>query len=218
MSVNRPRSFQSIRYDTEQDSVWIIDQTQLPHALVERELQSLDETCQAIEAMWVRGAPLIGVTAAFGVYLSLRSGETSDQALAAAVKRLADTRPTAVNLRWALDRVSASLAKVDAEQRCARALTVALELHAEDIAACAAMGEHGAERLEALWSSKCAAARAQGQGAPRAHHQRFGPGGGPLPAGGAGKPPAGRWLGEHSRTAAALYGRCRDHHAVRLTR
>ncbi len=166
MSVNRPSSFQSIRYDTEQDSVWIIDQTQLPHALVERELQSLDETCQAIEAMWVRGAPLIGVTAAFGVYLSLRSGETSDQALAAAVKRLADTRPTAVNLRWALDRVSASLAKVDAEQRCARALTVALELHAEDIAACAAMGEHGAERLEALWSSKCAAARAQGQGAP----------------------------------------------------
>jgi methylthioribose-1-phosphate isomerase len=74
MSGKPPVSQQSLRYDATQDSVWIIDQTQLPHVLVERELKTLADACEAIEAMWVRGAPLIGVTAAFGLYLSLRSG------------------------------------------------------------------------------------------------------------------------------------------------
>lgn len=159
-------SQRSLRYDAERDSVWIIDQTQLPHVLLERELNTLEDACEAIEAMWVRGAPLIGVTAAFGLYLSLRCGEVSTQEMNAAVQRLAQTRPTAVNLQWALDKLCAILMPLDAAQRSARALAAALELHAEDIAACAAIGEHGAERLENLWLEKCARAKERGESAP----------------------------------------------------
>lgn len=166
MSDKPPVSQQSLRYDATQDSVWIIDQTQLPHVLVERELKTLADACEAIEAMWVRGAPLIGVTAAFGLYLSLRSGAVTTPEVNAAVQRLAQTRPTAVNLQWALDRLSSILIPVDVAQRPARALSAALELHAEDVAACAALGEHGAVRLENLWLTKCAQAKEKGESAP----------------------------------------------------
>ena len=166
MSDKPPVSQQSLRYDATQDSVWIIDQTQLPHVLVERELKTLADACEAIEAMRVRGAPLIGVTAAFGLYLSLRSGAVTTPEVNAAVQRLAQTRPTAVNLQWALDRLSSILMPVDAEQRPARVLSAALELHAEDVAACAALGEHGAVRLENLWLTKCAQAKERGESAP----------------------------------------------------
>ena len=166
MSDKPPVSQQSLRYDATQDSVWIIDQTQLPHVLVERELKTLADACEAIEGMWVRGAPLIGVTAAFGLYLSLRSGAVTTPEVNAAVQRLAQTRPTAVNLQWALDKLSSILMPLDAAQRPARALSAALELHAEDVAACAALGEHGAVRLESLWLTKCTQAKERGKRAP----------------------------------------------------
>lgn len=157
----------SLRYDAASEHVLIVDQTRLPHDFIERELASLDDACEAIAAMWVRGAPLIGVTAAFGVYLALKPQVGAPRAvLASAIERLAATRPTAINLRWALDKVAAQLADVDDSTLCESALACALALHAEDIATCAALGEQGAERLSQLWEAKCAAALSAGLAAP----------------------------------------------------
>ena len=85
-------------------SVEIIDQTRLPHAFVTQSLRSLDDAARAIRSMQVRGAPLIGVTAAYGVCLALRD-DPSDAALEAACAALLATRPTAVNLRWVVEQL-----------------------------------------------------------------------------------------------------------------
>eukprot|EP01036_Dinobryon_divergens_P012842 gene12842-biopygen11391 len=82
-------------------AIEIIDQTRLPHAFVTARLSTLDDAAHAIRAMLVRGAPLIGATAAWGLWLALRA-DASDAALAHAYATLLGTRPTAVNLRWAL--------------------------------------------------------------------------------------------------------------------
>src|ERR1043165_248536 len=86
------------------NKVGIIDQTKLPHAFETLELASLEEAAHAIKAMIVRGAPLIGATAAYGLALAMRK-DASDEALDAAHDLLAETRPTAINLRWALKRM-----------------------------------------------------------------------------------------------------------------
>jgi len=88
--------------------VEIIDQTKLPHDFVVVRLDSLEDAEAAIRDMWVRGAPLIGATAAYGVALGLRA-EPSDMRLEEVYKRLYATRPTAVNLRWALDEMKGLL-------------------------------------------------------------------------------------------------------------
>lgn len=142
---------QSIWYDEATDSVRIVDQTQLPHAFVVIELQSLDQVCHAIVSMQVRGAPLIGVTAAYGVYLALRD---NPQQLDLALGKLMDTRPTAVNLRWALHRMQRNLEQVESAQRVGTALQLAQEMEREDVATCAAIGEHGAAVLVELWQEK----------------------------------------------------------------
>lgn len=157
----------TIRYDAEADRVLIVDQTRLPHDYVEVELKTLADACNAISAMQVRGAPLIGVTAAFGVYLSLRGKEdiTARNSVSQTVEALAATRPTAINLRWALTEVEASLARCDSDLAAA-ALNAALELHAQDIEACALLGEHGAQRLQELWEAKCERAAQAGLSKP----------------------------------------------------
>ena len=142
---------QSIWYDPEADQVSIIDQTLLPHRFRIRHLENLDQACAAIVQMQVRGAPLIGVTAAYGVYLSLRDEPDS---LDQAITELLATRPTAVNLRWALQRCRDSLSELPLESRAREALRLAQLLEKEDIAICEAIGEHGAQLLEELWQSK----------------------------------------------------------------
>jgi methylthioribose-1-phosphate isomerase len=94
----------------------VIDQRWLPHEFRVVELASLDTAAEAIRDMWVRGAPLIGATAAHGVALAM-AADASDAALARACDTLAATRPTAVNLRWALDAMRAALAPVSAARR-----------------------------------------------------------------------------------------------------
>jgi methylthioribose-1-phosphate isomerase len=89
--------------------VGVIDQTQLPHSFTIRTLASCEEAAEAIRTMVVRGAPLIGVTGAYGLMLALQA-DPSDAALKAAFAQLNATRPTAVNLRWALERVRARVA------------------------------------------------------------------------------------------------------------
>ena len=127
-------------------AVEIIDQTRLPFELRVARLSSVAEVVEASERMRVRGAPLIGVAAAYGLWLALRE-DASDAALESACGRLLATRPTAVNLAWALAEMRAALAGVAPAQRAARALTKAAALADADVATCRAIGEHGARLI-----------------------------------------------------------------------
>ncbi len=142
-------SQRSIRMAPDGVSVEIIDQTRLPFELRIARLVSLEDAAEAIASMRVRGAPLIGVTAAYGVCLALRK-DASDAALAAACERLLATRPTAVNLAWALAEMRAALADVAPAERVPRAFARAAALADADVATCRAIGEHGARLLAGL--------------------------------------------------------------------
>lgn len=150
MNVNG-QQYQSIWFDESNDSVNIIDQTCLPHRFETVVLGSLQDACHAIESMQVRGAPLLGVTAAYGMYLALR--EDPNQ-LAVALDRLAATRPTAVNLQWGLNKVKAALGNTVVDSRAAAALLQARVMEAEDSASCEAIGENGAPLLQEIWRAK----------------------------------------------------------------
>jgi methylthioribose-1-phosphate isomerase len=123
-------------------TVEIIDQTRLPHELVIVELTTLDDAARAISTMQVRGAPLIGATAAYGIALAVAE-DPSDAGLAAAVVKLAATRPTAVNLRWALAEMQRQLRDVPEDRRFAVAWAQAGEIADADVAINRAIGEHG---------------------------------------------------------------------------
>ena len=113
--------FRSIWVDeTDHWSVRIIDQTKLPWAIDIVRLTTMEAVAHAIKAMLVRGAPLIGATAAYGVALAMRA-DSSDAALAQAVAVLGATRPTAINLRWALARMEAKLKPLGNAARAAAA-------------------------------------------------------------------------------------------------
>ncbi|PCJ23572.1 MAG: S-methyl-5-thioribose-1-phosphate isomerase [SAR86 cluster bacterium] len=150
MNVNG-KQYQSIWFDEALNSVNIIDQTCLPHKFETLILKTLEDTCHAIEAMQVRGAPLIGVAAAYGMYLALSE---NPEKVSPALERLLATRPTAVNLRWALERVEKALEEVSIERRSSVALATARELEREDMAICEKIGEHGATLLNEIWESK----------------------------------------------------------------
>ena len=129
--------------------VHVIDQRQLPHRF---EVQALDDVAAvvvAIRDMWVRGAPLIGVSAAYG--LALQAGaDASDDALARAAQALLAARPTAVNLAWAVRRVMATVAAVPLAQRAALAWATADSMADEDVVVNQAIGRHGLALLQAV--------------------------------------------------------------------
>ena len=127
--------------------VEIIDQTVLPHRLAFRTLRTLEDAAEAISVMRVRGAPLIGATAAYGIALALAE-EASEGRLASACARLLGTRPTAVNLRWALERMQNRLAPLPAAQRCEAAWTEAAALCDEDVVLNQSIGRHGMELIK----------------------------------------------------------------------
>jgi methylthioribose-1-phosphate isomerase len=129
-------------------SVEIIDQTRLPHALVTVTLRTLEEAAAAIKTMQVRGAPLIGVTAAYGVCLALRR-DASDDGLDRAIAHLAKQRPTAVNLRWALEEMRAAVRNQPRQARVAAAYARAAEMAEADIDANRRIGGHGAKLIAA---------------------------------------------------------------------
>ncbi|HGG60352.1 MAG TPA: S-methyl-5-thioribose-1-phosphate isomerase, partial [Gammaproteobacteria bacterium] len=122
----------------------------LPHRFDIITLETLDDAFRAIREMWVRGAPLIGATAAYGVCLAMRE-DPSDTALEKARDRLLASRPTAINLRWALDRLQSALADLPPDQREAAAWRLADEIRAEDIAANEAIGENGLPLIREIW-------------------------------------------------------------------
>lgn len=136
-------------------SVDIIDQTRLPHEFEIVTLRSPEDARRAIADMLVRGAPLIGATGAYGMALAAKR-ETSDAALAHAAEMLVGARPTAVNLRWATERMMEKLVPLEEPTRVAAAYDLAAQICDEDVEACAAMGEHGMELIKQVDAKKSA--------------------------------------------------------------
>ena len=133
--------------------VAIIDQTRLPHELAIARLATLEDAAMAIRTMQVRGAPLIGVTAAYGVALAMAK-DASEDGLDRAIARLSATRPTAVNLRWALAEMDRVLRALQPHDRFAAAVAHAGEIAEADVASNRAIGEHGAALITAAWRRK----------------------------------------------------------------
>jgi methylthioribose-1-phosphate isomerase len=136
------KHYRTIWLDDDGWSVNVIDQTLLPHVFEVRRLQSMADAAAAIADMVVRGAPLIGATAAYGMALAAH-GDTSDTALEEAYAALLATRPTAINLRWALDVMRQRLLVVPLAVRRELAYGLAAEICDNDVADCQSIGKHG---------------------------------------------------------------------------
>jgi len=130
--------------------VQVIDQTRLPFEFAVVDLGTVQDAAHAIRSMIVRGAPLIGATAAYGVALAMQS-DSSDKHLSMAIDLLRSTRPTAVNLAWALDEMQACLTLVPVLKRQAAANKRAAEICEADVLQCHAIGEHGHRIIQDLW-------------------------------------------------------------------
>lgn len=134
-------------------SVEIIDQTQLPHRYEIATLRTVDDAAHAIQAMLVRGAPLIGATAAYGLWLAMQA-DPSDEGLNRAYEQLFATRPTAVNLRWALDRGREILTSLPSDQRAERARILAAEICDEDVEINHAIGAAALPLIQQIAATK----------------------------------------------------------------
>src|ERR1700752_3805313 len=147
------KAMRSIWLEPDGWSVGVIDQTALPHRLATARLTTLEDAADAIRAMLIRGAPLIGATAAYGVALALRA-DASDEALERACATLLATRPTAINLKWALDEMVAAVRNRPREERVAAAYRRAAEIADEDVAINREIGRHGVKLIEAIAAGK----------------------------------------------------------------
>jgi methylthioribose-1-phosphate isomerase len=137
----------------EDGAVMVIDQTKLPFAFELKRLETFAEAAEAIRTMVVRGAPLIGATAAYGVALSMRAN-ASDVSLDEAVRVLGAARPTAVNLHWALQRMTRALRPLPPRERAQRAFAEAAGIADEDVECCRAIGKHGAAIIREIAARK----------------------------------------------------------------
>tara|TARA_B100001027_G_scaffold179449_1_gene130828 strand:+ start:1193 stop:2263 length:1071 start_codon:yes stop_codon:yes gene_type:complete len=137
----------------EKDVVKIIDQTKLPHKFVIKELKNLDDAVNAIKVMEVRGAPLIGATAAFGIVLALI--ENNNQSfLKLACENLVKSRPTAINLKWAVDRMYKKLKKINSDEILNMAIKEAEAICQEDVGFCKKIGLNGLKIIEDIYKKK----------------------------------------------------------------
>jgi methylthioribose-1-phosphate isomerase len=141
--------YRTIRLHADNWAVEVIDQTLLPHEFKLVRLQTLDDAVHAIADMVVRGAPLIGAAAAYGMALALRQ-DPSDAGLAHAHRQLLATRPTAVNLRWALEEVRAAVASLLPSARGPAAYACAARICDDDVALCSSIGDHGKRIIEEI--------------------------------------------------------------------
>ena len=147
------KHFRSIWLEPDGWTVGAIDQRRLPHDLVVARLTDCDAAADAIRSMLVRGAPLIGATAAYGMALAMRA-DSSDAALDQACKTLIATRPTAINLKWALDEMRSVLRYLPPSERAAAAYSRAGRIAEEDIAINRGIGQHGFALIEAVVARK----------------------------------------------------------------
>ncbi len=144
------KAYRTIWLAADRARVEVIDQTQLPFAFKVVSLATRDDAAQAIRNMTVRGAPLIGATAAYGMALAMRA-DPSDAYLAEAAKILKATRPTAVNLAWAVEEMRAKLQPLTAPARSNAAYAFAAKVADDDVAQCRSIGEHGHKIIKDLW-------------------------------------------------------------------
>jgi len=142
--------YRTIWVEEDGSSIRIVDQTRLPHEFVTRALTTVAEAAEAIKVMRVRGAPLIGATAAYGVCLAL-SEDPSDAFLDEACDMLMATRPTAVNLRWAVDEMKAAVQGMPPGERLDAAYAKASDISEDDVATCASIGDHGLSLIRDVW-------------------------------------------------------------------
>jgi methylthioribose-1-phosphate isomerase len=147
------KAMRSIWLEPDGWSVGVIDQTLLPHRFATARLTTLEEAAHAIRAMVIRGAPLIGATAAYGVCLALRA-DAADEALERACATLLATRPTAINLKWALDEMVAAVRNRPRAERTAAAYRRAAEICDEDVETCRRIGEHGLKIIRDIAARK----------------------------------------------------------------
>ena len=147
------RHFRSIWLERDGWSVGAIDQRRLPHEFVIARIESVDAAADAIRFMLVRGAPLIGATAAYGMALAMRA-DGSDAALERAYRLLIATRPTAINLKWALDQMLGALRPLSPPVRAEAAYVRAGEIAEEDVAINREIGRHGLALIEAVCARK----------------------------------------------------------------
>ena len=134
-------------------SVEIIDQTRLPHELAMVPLKSASDAARAILTMQVRGAPLIGATAAYGMAMAIRE-DASDEAIDRAITHLAKQRPTAINLHWALEEMRRAVQNLPRSERVAAAYRRAGEICDEDVETCRRIGVHGLQIIEEIAAKK----------------------------------------------------------------
>ncbi|MGE0280369.1 MAG: S-methyl-5-thioribose-1-phosphate isomerase [Rhizobiaceae bacterium] len=149
------RHFRTIWLNEDGRSVDIIDQRWLPHEFRIETLRSVQEVATAIRDMWVRGAPLIGVTAAYGIALQMHD-DPSDTALDAVWSTLHKTRPTAINLRWALDEMRSTLHPLPAQDRVTVAYARAAAMADEDVGLNQSIGRNGLEIIRGMAATKAA--------------------------------------------------------------
>ncbi|OEK04050.1 S-methyl-5-thioribose-1-phosphate isomerase [Roseivirga misakiensis] len=136
--------------DNNPEVIEVIDQRLLPHQMEVYEVNSVDEAAKAISDMVVRGAPLIGVTAAYGLYLACLKNPSNDHLIKAA-NTLKASRPTAVNLAWAVDLMMKELMDFSENERVQKALTMADKIKADDIEVCRNIGVHGLNIIRNLY-------------------------------------------------------------------
>ncbi|HHZ09426.1 MAG TPA: S-methyl-5-thioribose-1-phosphate isomerase [Rhizobiales bacterium] len=147
------RHYRTIWLNEDGAAVDIIDQRWLPHAFRVATLRTVEDVAVAIREMWVRGAPLIGVTAAYGVAIGMRE-DPSDTALDAVWETLHETRPTAINLRWALDEMRGLLRPLPPGERAAAAYGRAGEIADQDVELNRGIGRHGMEIIRSIAARK----------------------------------------------------------------
>lgn len=145
--------YRTIWTTADNTAVEIIDQTRLPHVFTTLRLDTMRDAERAIRDMQVRGAPLIGVTGAYGVALSMKH-HASDAALKATCDKLLLARPTAVNLRWGVERMRVFLVLLPEGERAAAAWQEAAHIADEDVAINASIGKHGSEIIRAMHQKK----------------------------------------------------------------
>jgi methylthioribose-1-phosphate isomerase len=148
MKVNG-NATRSIWVEADGWTIGIIDQTRLPHTFATLRLSTLEDVVHAIDTMQVRGAPLIGVTASYGICLAAKT-DSSDAGLEHAYAKLFATRPTAINLRWALDEMMLALRNRPRDERVAAAYVRAGQINDNDIATNQEIGCHGLGLIEAI--------------------------------------------------------------------
>ncbi len=151
--IVKDKHLTTIWYDNSSDKIKIIDQRLLPHEIKFVELNTLQDVCFAIQDMQVRGAPLIGITAAYGMYIAARENSDTNYLKDASIK-LKNTRPTAVNLSWAIDFIFSKIENLNKDNLLTTILNLANQMRVDDIECCEAIGENGFKLIQKLYEKK----------------------------------------------------------------